>query len=480
METTKERVGQSIEHEIEQIVRAQKEEAPHFAQTSASERIEMLQALRETLLEHRQQIRDALWADFRKPPAEVDLTEIASVAAEISHACQELPRWMDIQYVSTPWTHLGTQSHVRYEAKGVVLIVAPWNYPLNLTLGPLVSALAAGNCVVLKPSEYTPRTGALIAKLIDGLFSERRVAVIEGGKEVAQTLTRQPFDHIFFTGGTAVGRHVMRAAAENLTPVTLELGGKSPVVVGARANVRDAAAKIAWGKFSNAGQTCIAPDYVLAHEQVYEELVDAIGEEVRRFYGESAEERRESPDYARLIHRDHFDRVHSLFERSVMQGARIAFGGSSDEQDLYLEPTLLTNVPAQAPVMEEEIFGPILPLLSFADEEEVFGQIEAHPDPLVIYIFDRRRSFIDRVVERTHSGTVAINETLWHFQQPELPFGGVGKSGLGKAHGWYGFRTFSNERAVLERTFGSRVAQTLYPPYDGLTERISEWLSGLR
>ncbi len=458
---------------IARAVRLQRAYHRRHPQPAVEARRDRLRRLRDALTGRRAQVREALHADFRKPAAEVDLTEIQSVLIEIDHALKHLDTWTAPQPVETPLHLTGTASAVRYEPKGVALIIAPWNYPVTLTLAPLVSALAAGTCAVLKPSEHAPHTAALLRELVADLYDPAVVTLFEGGADVARALLEQPFDHVFFTGSARVGRLVMQAAAEHLASVTLELGGKSPAVVDASADIDDAARKIAWGKFTNAGQTCTAPDYVLAHADVHAELVYALGREIRRFYGLTEDERRASPDFARLAHVRHFEHVRGLLEEAVAAGARVAHGGPTDAAARYVAPTVLTDVPLESRIMQEEIFGPVLPVLPFGTTDEALGVIGERPHPLALYVFSQDEAAAEHVLRRTTSGGACVNDVTLHYTNPALPFGGAGRSGLGRSHGVHGFRAFSNARAVLHRTYGSSALELFFPPYGGAVRRLA-------
>lgn len=436
------------------------------AASSAHQRQAKLRALLEALMARREEARAALAADFRKSPEEVDLTELYPVIAEIKEALRHLPRWLKPRKVPTPIGLLGSAGRIVHEPRGVVLIISPWNYPIYLTLGPLVSALAAGNCAILKPSELTPRTTAFLRELLAGLFPEEEVALVEGDADAAQALLALPFDHIFFTGSPAVGRVVMKAAAEHLTSVTLELGGKSPVLVDADANLREAARKIAWGKCINAGQTCVAPDYVLVHERVHDALVGELKGALTAFYGPDAAA---SPDLARIISDRHFQRIKNLLDTS---GARVAFGGGSDAATRYLAPTLLTNVDPAAPILDEEIFGPLLPILKVPDMSAAVAHVNARPKPLALYVFSGSRARAEALIARTTAGGSCVNDTVLHFAHTGLPTGGVNTSGFGKAHGVHGFEAFSNARGVLRQRTRFSAIQLMYPPYTAFVRRM--------
>ncbi len=460
------------------IVDRQRNHAPTVRSADAAQRKAKLRRLRDGLLSNRSAVQEALHADLQKPPVETDLTELKTTLDEIQHAIDHLNEWMAPTRVETPLLYTGTQSTIHYEPKGVVLILAPWNYPLNLTLGPLVSAIAAGNCAVLKPSEHAPRTTALVHDLIAELFDEREITVVPGGPDVAEALTREPFDHIFFTGSPTIGRRVMKAAAEHLTSVTLELGGKSPALVDRTASLKRAARRIAWSKFVNAGQTCIAPDYVLVERGVHDALVDHLRDAIHSFYGASPDQQKASDDYARLAYDGHYAAVVELLTDALSAGARVATGGHHTAGDRFVAPTLLTDVPLDAAVMQEEIFGPLLPIISFHTLDEALRIVNERPAPLSLYLFTERDATIDTVLSRTTAGSTCINEGFLHFNNPALPFGGKGESGIGRGHGRRGFEAFSNERSVLRRSYGARLIEPLFPPYGRLAERVTEWLLG--
>jgi aldehyde dehydrogenase (NAD+) len=446
--------------------------APALRAEGAAARRQRLARLADWLLANREAIQAALYQDFRKPPEETDLTEIWPSLTEIRHTSRHLGKWLAPRAVGTPVALLGTRSWVQPEPKGVVLIIAPWNYPFYLALDPLASAIAAGNAVVVKPAEQTPATSALLRRLADELFRPDEVLVLEGGKEVASELLRLPWNHIFFTGSPQIGKIVMRAAAEHLSGLTLELGGKSPVIVDDSANLRDAAEKIVWGKFLNAGQTCVAPDYLLVQASVRDALVAELRRAIGRYYGADNEAIKASKSFARIVNAHHFARLAALLEDAEARGATVAQGGSFDEAQCYLEPTLLTDVPAGAAILEEEIFGPLLPVLTFEHLPEAAAYVNARLPPLAQYVFTtsaaNRRYLLDTVA----AGGAAVNETIIQLAHPDLPFGGVGNSGLGKAHGHAGFLAFSNEKAVLRQRVGLTGIKQFYPPYTGRVRRL--------
>ena len=437
--------------ELDRVYAKQLERRAFVGSTTADERIEKIRRLRDAVLARRAEIHAALWADYRKPAPEVDLSEIYPVTGEARHAIRHLRRWMKPRRVPAPLALLGSRSRVMHEPKGVVLIISPWNFPVNLTFGPLVSAIAAGNCVILKPSEMTPNTSACMKRIVGDLFDESEVAVIEGDAGVAEALLKKRFDHIFFTGSPAVGKIVMKAAAEHLTSVTLELGGKSPVIVDRTANLDEAARKIAWGKFLNSGQICIAPDYLLVDEVVRAAFVDKLRAAIHSQSGV-------------MVNDSHAARV-----RRLLGGA--APGG----EGRHIPPTVLEDVALDAPLMQEEIFGPLLPVIPYRSLDDALRVIEDREKPLVLYLFSRSRAVIRDVLRRTRAGGTVVNDTLLHFYQHNLPFGGVGNSGMGKAHGFYGFEAFSNARGVLEQPLPWSTIQLLYPPYTKLKQKLIDF-----
>ena len=429
------------------------------------ERKERLLKLLNWITTHQEAIHEALWLDFNKPAIEVDLNEIFPVTSEIKHCLKNLSNWMRPQPQPTPLPMLGTSAFVVAEPKGRALLISPWNFPFNLAIGPLVSALAAGCPAILKPSEYAPHTAQLVQDLVSDLFAPHEVAVCLGEKEVASELLGLPFDHIFFTGSPAIGKIVMRAAAQHLSSVTLELGGKSPVILDASADLKDAAEKLIWGKFVNCGQTCIAPDYILVPEDKKEIFIGHAREVLTRYYDPEEKGIMQSPDYARLINAKHFDRIRQLLEDSLQKGAQVEAGGELDEETRYVAPTLISNISEDMLVFQEEIFGPILPILTYSHLNDALALIHSQPKPLALYFFGKDESRAKRVMAETSSGNLVINDCVLHFLHSELPFGGVNNSGIGKAHGKYGFLAFSNEKGVLKQRIGFNNVSLLRPPY---------------
>jgi aldehyde dehydrogenase (NAD+) len=404
-----------------------------------------LAALGRAVVRFEPRILEALRADLRKSEFEAQMTEIGLVLGEIRHARRNLRRWAKPRRVGTPLALWPGRCRVHPSPRGVCLIIAPWNYPFQLALAPLVSALAAGDCAVVKPSELAPATSEIVAALIADAFPAEHVAAVQGGVEASAALLGLGFDLIFFTGSAAVGRAVMRAAAERLTPVVLELGGKSPCVIDSTADLEVTARRVAFGKLLNAGQTCVAPDYALVQAEVHDAFVAALRRAVTEMYGARPQE---SPDYARIVNRRHFDRVSRL-----LSGAEIAFGGETDAADLYVAPTALVRVAGDAPCMQEEIFGPILPVLPYGDADEAIRFVNARPAPLALYAFTRDRRLADRLLGEIAFGGGCVNDTIMHLANPDLPFGGVGQSGLGACHGRAGFDAFSHEKSIVHRPF---------------------------
>ncbi len=431
-----------------------------FFRTGATRPLEFrrtqLQAFADAIGRHEQALFDALHADLRKSPHQAYTTEIGVVLAEVQHARRHLPAWMKAQRRRTPLLSWPSRGWVQPEPRGVALIIGPWNYPFQLLLSPLVGAIAAGNCALLKPSEFAPHTADAIAQLIGETFPSEFLAVVQGEREAGEALLRENFDAIFFTGSIPVGRAVMAAAAKHLTPVTLELGGKCPCLVCADAPVDVAARRIAWGKFMNAGQTCVAPDFVLADRRIRDPLVSAMKRAVGDFYGDNPQH---SPDYGRIVNRRHFDRL-----TGYLAASQIAHGGQRDADDLYLAPTILTGVSWDSPVMQEEIFGPVLPVLEFDDLTTALAQLRDRPTPLALYLFTRDRAIHHRVLAGTRSGGVCLNDTVSQMLGTGLPFGGLGESGFGTYHGRASFDCFTHYRSVLSRPMAYDLTLRYPPP----------------
>jgi aldehyde dehydrogenase (NAD+) len=442
----------------------QKQTALAWRSSSTKERIDRLKVLKKWILSHRKEIQESLFKDFMKPPIETDLSEIYPVTTEIQHTIKNLSKWRKAKKISSTWPMLGTKGHIIKEPIGCSLIISPWNYPFNLAIGPLVSALAAGCPVILKPSELTPHTSDLIERMISELFDPSEVKVFLGNAEVAQELLSLPFDHIFFTGSPRIGKIIMEKAAIHLAALTLELGGKSPTLVTDTADLSDAAKKIVFGKLINCGQTCVAPDYILVHHTVKDHLIAELKIAIQEMYDPRFEGIEKSPDLAKIINKGHFDRINSILLDAFEKGAKIEFGGKSNEKTLFFEPTLLSQIKEDMEIASEEIFGPVLPIISYKSLSEAIDYINRKPKPLALYIFDSG-SQSQEVLEKTSSGNVVINDCALHFLHSNLPFGGIGNSGLGKAHGYYGFLAFSHEKGILKQRVGLNNAILLRPPY---------------
>jgi aldehyde dehydrogenase (NAD+) len=465
--------------DVHEIYRRQREAWLSNPQPSAAERLSAIGRIRDWVRSHRGDIRAAVAADLGKPDPETDLTEILTVLTEAKHALRHLRRWMRPQRVGTPLAVFGTRSRVTFEPKGVVLIISPWNFPFNLAMTPLVSALAAGNRCVVKPSELSPETSGLVTRMAAELFSPEQVAVAEGDAEVAKALLAEPFDHVFFTGSPRIGKEVMKAAAENLASVTLELGGKTPAVVDRSADLRRAAERIIWSKYVNAGQTCIAPDYVLVEQSLEPDFVSEATAALTRLYPDATAKRHKG-NYSHIITPRHARRIRGLIEQAAEAGATMVAPldepGSASEDERFLPPVILTGVNARAAVMQEEIFGPVLPVLPVSDRQEAFSFIRARPRPLALYVFARDAAAADEARRATSAGGMCINDGLLHYMNPELPFGGVGQSGSGKYHGRRGFLELSNEKPVLYQRRRLATSRLVYPPYTQAVRRRVEWM----
>jgi aldehyde dehydrogenase (NAD+) len=432
-------------------------------------RFQQLEALRRMLIDREDEILDALHLDVGKPRLEAWIAEVGFMVKEVGHTIKHLAAWTKPERVPTPVIIQPGRSEVHREPLGVVLVIGPWNYPFQLVMSPLVGAIAAGNTVVLKPSEVAPHTSALIARLVPQYLDPDAVAVVEGGIPETSALLEQRFDHVFYTGNGYVGRIVMTAAAKHLTPVTLELGGKSPCIVDRSADLDVAARRIVFGKFYNAGQTCVAPDYVLADASIRDRLLDKMRTTVREFYGDDP---RRSPDYGRIVNGRHVQRLAKLIP-SGEPVTRVEV----DEGDRYISPTILRDVSNDSPAMADEIFGPILPVLTFGgDANEAIRFVNERPKPLALYVFSEDESFQRRILDGTSSGGATVNHVWLHLGVPGLPFGGVGESGIGHYHGKYSFETFSHRRGVLVKPT-SIDPSLMYPPYDGLKARILKFLA---
>lgn len=445
----------------------------NLSKSSATDRIKKLKSILSYLDDksNEQRLFDALKSDLNKSREEALLTEIGVIKMSIKDICRNLKSWMRDENVKTPLFLLGADSYVRYEAKGVCLIISPWNYPFQLALNPLLFCIAAGNSAIMKPSEYSKHTSAFISQMLGELFEPNEVAVFEGDAEVSKTLLDLAFDHIYFTGSPAVGKIVMQAAAKNLSSVTLELGGKSPCIIDQSANINDTAKKIAWGKFLNNGQTCIAPDYVLIHKSKADEFVNALKKAIATQYSNDIAM---NPHYGRIISDRHFQRANGLLQDAKNKGAKIEFGGTTDSHNRFFEPTILSNIKEDMLIMQEELFCPIVPILTYDDLENAVKIIKSKAKPLAMYIFSSKKKNITQLLSYTSAGGTVINDCMLHYANSSLPFGGVNNSGIGKSHGIYGFKAFSNERAIMHQKFGA--SWLLHPPMKSYSEKLIRFM----
>ncbi|MGM7702716.1 aldehyde dehydrogenase [Pseudalkalibacillus sp. Hm43] len=429
---------------IEQILHLQKEYFFTGETKSETFRLNQLEKLKAAIQRYEREIIEALKTDLNKSEFESYSTEIGMLYKEIGFTMKKLKNWMKPEKVKTPLTHFGTKSYIHPEPYGVALIIAPWNYPFSLQISPLIGAIAAGNCAVIKPSELTPTVSNIISKVITDIYDEKYVAVVEGGVEVSQTLLDQDFDKIFFTGSVNVGKIVMEAASKRLIPVTLELGGKSPAIVDETADLKLAAKRIVWGKFTNSGQTCIAPDYLYVQRSVKSELIKYMLEYIRELYGDNP---LENEEMTHIVNTNHFQRLNRYLEKG-----KIITGGKVDAETLAIEPTLIEEITWDDPVMQDEIFGPILPVLEFDQIKEVVENVRIHPKPLALYLFTEKDENQRYIVDSLSFGGGCINDTLIHVASPYLPFGGVGQSGTGSYHGKASFDAFSHEKSIIKQT----------------------------
>lgn len=440
--------------------------------TTYKQRIKKLNELKNAVENtYRDKIRLALYDDFKKPFTETDLTEIYPVVAEIKFAKSNLKSWMKRQKVDTPLALIGSSSWFRYEPKGVCLIISPWNFPLNLTFGPLVSAIAAGNTVILKPSEMTPNISRIMAEIIRELFDENEVALVEGEVDVSQELLKLPFNHIFFTGSPNIGKIVMKAAAEHLTSVTLELGGKSPTIIDKTANLKTAVKKIAWGKFMNSGQTCIAPDYLLIHESKKDDFIKELKQQLKVFFSDDASN---SNSISRVVNKRHFSRLINHLKDAKSKKAIIEIGGKNNSEDNFIEPTVVSNLTEDSSLLQEEIFGPILPIKTYKTIDEAVGYVNSKEKPLALYIYSKSKKNTSFIINNTRAGSTCINNNVIQYSNHNLPFGGTNNSGIGKSHGIFGFQEFSNMRSVMKQhTKGS--IEFLFPPYNNFKKKLANF-----
>ncbi|MFC3416722.1 aldehyde dehydrogenase family protein [Algoriphagus hitonicola] len=458
--------------DFSQIFDYQYQTALAWRNSSLEERKNRIVKIRDWVKTNQDAIRKALTDDFNKPSIETDLSEIFPVTSEINHALKNLKAWMKSKKIKTPLSMTGTSAWIQYEPKGRALIIAPWNYPFSLAIGPLISALAAGCPVMLKPSEMTPATSLLIEEMINTCFDSEEVSVILGDAKVAEGLLALPFDHVFFTGSPQIGKLVMKQAAKHLSSVTLELGGKSPAIITSSADIQDAAQKIIWGKLINCGQTCVAPDYILIHQSQHKLLLSELRLAIQQYYDPQYKGIEQSPDYGRIINDRHFQRLAGYLDDAIEKGAQLEFGGTVNQHHRYIEPTLLSNINESMSISQEEIFGPLLPILTFDDIQEAIDYVNGKPKPLSLYIFDQEKSEREKILLSCSSGNAVINDCVLQFLHHEFPFGGVNNSGIGKSHGYHGFLAFSNEKGVLKQRVGLNNVTLLRPPYGIKTKQI--------
>ena len=455
-------LNEQVKNQIDDVFARQQLYALELRKSDYKQRLAVLDRFEQAFRESEEKIYQSAADDFSKPQAEVDMSEIMAVLAELKHVRKNLKKWMKPVSVMPTASMIGTSSKIVKEPKGVTLVVSPWNYPFNLTFGPMIWSIAAGNTVIIKPSEMTPNMSAVIADIVERAFRPEEVSLFQGEADVASYLTALPFDHIFFTGSPAVGKHVMAAAAKNLTSVTLELGGKSPVIVDKSVNIKKAVQSIAWGKFSNNGQTCIAPDYLYVHESVKDQFVRELTACVEKQYG-LGNNAKDNGDYCKVVNTSHYNRINRLLEDAKSQGGKLITGGQIDDAGRFIAPTLIEGMTSDSAIMEEEIFGPLLPVITFSNIEEVIDVVNSKPKPLALYIYSTDKRNIDKVLCETSAGDTCVNQTMMHFLHHNLPFGGVNNSGIGKSGGVWGFNAFTHERSVLNDKFSS--ASMLHPPY---------------
>ncbi len=444
--------------------------------SDVEERLNKLKKLEKATITHRKSVQEALFNDLGKPDSEADVTEILPVLKEIRHARGKLSTWTKPHKVEKSIIHLNASSYIYYQPKGCVLILSPWNYPFNLCISPLVSAIAAGNTVVLKPSEFTPSVNEVTESIVRECFSPSEVIVVQGGPETARELTEMPFNHIFFTGSPAVGRKVMEAASANLCSVTLELGGKSPCIIDVHADLEKSARRVAWGKFTNCGQTCIAPDLVYVHKSVRHTFLKLLKDEILKRYPDCFEDSSTEHTYGKIISTQHYDRIAALLKEARESGASIHVEGKQVRSSLHFGPTILEPASAneKLAILEEEIFGPLLPVLTWENEQQLFEMLNPLSRPLACYLFTKNKQFETKCRRLISTGALVINDTLSHFAHPGLPFGGIQTSGTGRAHGFHGFKTFSNELAVLKSKGGPAAAELLGSPYSKFKKYLIE------
>ncbi|WP_313262412.1 aldehyde dehydrogenase family protein [Sphingobacterium sp.] len=461
--------------EIDKIYQSQLKNKSAIKHSTAYKRIGWIKKLLDTINREEKAIEQALYQDFHKSGIETAITEILVVQLELKHITKKLRGWMKDKKVRRSLVMPNVSAYLHYEPKGNALIITPWNYPFQLPLVHLAACIAAGNTAILKLSEFSPNSNQVLKKIIAEVFPTDHIAVIEGAVEETTHLLNLKFDHIHFTGSSKVGKIVMEAASKHLTDITLELGGKSPAVIDKNVNLRQVVKNLIWAKFINAGQTCIAPDYILAHRHQKQQLEEVFKIEIEEAFGKDAFN---SPDYARIINEKQFERLNQALDSAKQLGANIIAGGKTDGRTKYIAPTVITNVAANNPLMTEEIFGPILPIVYYAQIQEAIDFINAKEKPLALYVFSKDSNFNKHIIRNSSAGSTCINDAVIQIMQPNLPFGGVNNSGLGQSTGWYGFKAFSHERAVADVKI-IPLSSMFWYPYTEKTSRMLQWIRRL-
>ena len=465
--------------DIEKVFEAQGQNRWKIAQTSAKERIQKLKKLRDAVIKRQDEFYTAVWMDFHKPKFEAWLSEVFPIIEEIDYTISHLKRWMRDKKASRVFFLPMSKSVLHYEPKGRVLIFSPWNYPFLLLVNPIISAIAAGNVIIAKPSYKTPHVSAFVAKLFADTFPQDEIAIVEGnGSEIGDKLLALPFDHVFFTGSPNVGAHIAEMAAKNHASITLELGGKSPTIILPNANIKKHIKQIAWGKTLNGGQTCIAPDYALCPQDKAQELAEAFAEQIKKMFGDTDAKRHECKDLVHIVDKHAAERHAALIKDAIAKGANQVIGGVSDTENCYTPITVLTNVTPDMDIMKSEIFGPILPIVSYNTLEEAIQFVQNRPKPLALYIFGTNKKEIDYVLSHTTSGSTCVNNTIIQIENLDVPFGGVGMSGTGNYHGFYGFKAFSHERNIMQQK-SFDVVQFFHPPYGKNLGNLHSKIQGL-
>ncbi len=452
--------------------RALKANAIHQNVTSVKQRKALLQKLLTEILAKQTEIEQAIFLDFKRSPLETKMSEIWLIVKEIKFAIRYLNNWMTIKNVPTPAVFFGNSSHIQFQAKGVVLIISPWNFPFNLSFSPLISAIAAGNTVLLKPSEMATHSAQLIKEIVENVFEKNVVNVLLGGRELATQLINTPFNHIFFTGSTAVGKIIMGAAAKNLASVTLELGGKSPVIIDEKVNIKSAAENIIFSKFYNNGQICIAPDFVLVHKSIEKEFVEALKQALQKMY--PPEKLSDNTNYGRLVNEKATAAMQRFVDDAIEKGAKAENKIQIDIAQKFVAPLLISNVTDEMLIANEEIFGPILPIETYTTIEGAVARIHKNGKPLGTYYYGANKTSKRYVTENVQSGALVFNQAHIHHLNSNLPFGGSNQSGIGKSHGYFGFLEFSNQKAIVKTWWPLEMAKIFYPPHSKLSKKLAK------